>query len=107
MGLILEAETYEILGACFEVYREKGCGFLEDVYQHENPRCAGCGATSNMEKPERDAPATDWSKMLQPLFRCQVPREECLVRRILTSVFSFLSVVATISPQNARLTPTT
>jgi hypothetical protein len=28
-----------------------------------------------MEKPERDAPATDWSKMLQPLFRCQVPRE--------------------------------
>jgi GxxExxY protein len=33
MALILETETYEILGACFEVYREKGCGFLEDVYQ--------------------------------------------------------------------------
>ena len=33
MALIFEAETYEILGACFEVYREKGCGFLEDVYQ--------------------------------------------------------------------------
>ncbi len=33
MGLIFETETYEILGACFEVYREKGCGFLEDVYQ--------------------------------------------------------------------------
>ena len=31
--LILEKETYEILGACFEVYREKGCGFLEGVYQ--------------------------------------------------------------------------
>jgi hypothetical protein len=31
--LILERETYEILGACFEVYREKGCGFLEAVYQ--------------------------------------------------------------------------
>ncbi len=26
-------ETYRILGACFEVYREKGCGFLEPVYQ--------------------------------------------------------------------------
>ncbi len=25
--------TYRILGACFEVYREKGCGFLEAVYQ--------------------------------------------------------------------------
>jgi GxxExxY protein len=31
--LILEKETYEILGACFEDYREKGCGFLEAVYQ--------------------------------------------------------------------------
>ena len=33
MALHFEAETYGILGACFEVYREKGCGFLEDVYQ--------------------------------------------------------------------------
>jgi GxxExxY protein len=31
--LMLEKETYEILGACFEVYRDKGCGFLEGVYQ--------------------------------------------------------------------------
>ncbi len=31
--LVQEKETYEILGACFEVYREKGCGFLEVVYQ--------------------------------------------------------------------------
>ena len=32
-ALIHEKETYGILGACFEVYREKGCGFLEAVYQ--------------------------------------------------------------------------
>lgn len=25
--------TYKILGACFEVYKEKGSGFLENVYQ--------------------------------------------------------------------------
>jgi len=31
--LIHEQETYDILGACFEVYREIGCGFLEAVYQ--------------------------------------------------------------------------
>jgi len=31
--LINEQETYDILGACFEVYKEKGCGFLEAVYQ--------------------------------------------------------------------------
>jgi GxxExxY protein len=33
MGLLFEQETYRILGACFEVYKEKGCGFLEAVYQ--------------------------------------------------------------------------
>jgi hypothetical protein len=27
----------------------------------------------NKQKPERDAPATDWSKMLQPLFRAPQP----------------------------------
>jgi GxxExxY protein len=26
-------QTYQIVGACFEVYKEKGCGFLEAVYQ--------------------------------------------------------------------------
>jgi GxxExxY protein len=33
MALLFESETHAILGACFEVYREKGRGFLEDVYQ--------------------------------------------------------------------------
>ncbi len=32
--LILENESYRIRGTCFEVYKEKGCGFLESVY-HE------------------------------------------------------------------------
>ena len=31
--LLFEAESYKIIGACFEVYREKGCGFVEPVYQ--------------------------------------------------------------------------
>jgi GxxExxY protein len=31
--LILEPETYRILVAGFEVYKEKGCGFVEPVYQ--------------------------------------------------------------------------
>ena len=33
MELLYERETYSILGACFEVYKEKGCGFVEPVYQ--------------------------------------------------------------------------
>ncbi|GAU07606.1 GxxExxY protein [Desulfoplanes formicivorans] len=31
--LTLEQETYNILGACFQVYTTMGCGFLEAVYQ--------------------------------------------------------------------------
>ena len=32
--LIFKAESYAIVGACFAVYKDKGCGFLEPVY-HE------------------------------------------------------------------------
>jgi GxxExxY protein len=30
---IYKDESYRILGACFEVFKDKGCGFLEAVYQ--------------------------------------------------------------------------
>jgi GxxExxY protein len=33
MELIYKEEAYAIIGACFEVYNEMGCGFLEAVYQ--------------------------------------------------------------------------
>jgi GxxExxY protein len=32
--LIYKGESYAIIGACFAVYKDKGCGFLEPVY-HE------------------------------------------------------------------------
>jgi GxxExxY protein len=31
--LLFKEESYQIMGACFEVYKEKGHGFLEAVYQ--------------------------------------------------------------------------
>ena len=31
--IIYKNESYAIVGACFEVYNAKGCGFLEPVYQ--------------------------------------------------------------------------
>jgi GxxExxY protein len=33
MDLIYKDEAYWIIGACFEVYNDKGCGFVEPVYQ--------------------------------------------------------------------------
>lgn len=32
-SIVFEEESYRIIGACFEVYKEKGNGFLEAVYQ--------------------------------------------------------------------------
>ncbi len=32
-GLIYPEESYKIIGACFNVYKAKGCGFTEPVYQ--------------------------------------------------------------------------
>ena len=32
--IIYKEESYKIIGACFEVYKQKGCGFTEYVY-HE------------------------------------------------------------------------
>src|SRR5215471_14612410 len=31
--LLFREEVYALVGACFTVYKEKGCGFLEAVYQ--------------------------------------------------------------------------
>lgn len=33
MDIVYEKESYSIMGACFEVYKEKGSGFVEPVYQ--------------------------------------------------------------------------
>jgi len=52
--LIFKDEAYAIMGACFAVYRDKGCGFLEAVYQE----CL------EIEFEYRDIPA----KAKQPLF---------------------------------------
>jgi len=31
--IVLKEESFKIIGACFEIYKQKGAGFLEDVYQ--------------------------------------------------------------------------
>ena len=32
-SIVHKSESFEIMGACFEVYKEKGSGFVEPVYQ--------------------------------------------------------------------------
>lgn len=33
VDILYKEESYRIMGACFEVYKDKGAGFLEPVYQ--------------------------------------------------------------------------
>ena len=33
MELLYKEECYKLMGACFDVYKEMGCGFVEPVYQ--------------------------------------------------------------------------
>jgi len=33
VDVLYKDESYRIMGGCFEVYKEMGCGFLEAVYQ--------------------------------------------------------------------------
>ncbi len=32
-NILYKEESFSIIGACFNVYNDKGCGFLEPVYQ--------------------------------------------------------------------------
>jgi GxxExxY protein len=32
-SILYKLESFDIMGACFEVYKEKGSGFVESVYQ--------------------------------------------------------------------------
>jgi len=32
-AILHKEEAYKIIGACFEVYKQKGCGFTEPLYQ--------------------------------------------------------------------------
>src|SRR5438552_6767751 len=54
--LILKEEVYAIVGAAMEVHKDKGCGFLEPVYQE----CL------EIELAERSIPATPQTQV--PIF---------------------------------------
>ena len=51
--IVLKEESYKIIGACFEVYKEKGNGFLEAVYQE----CLG------IEFSDQDVPFTEQPRL--------------------------------------------
>ena len=54
MEIVYKQEAFAIIGACFEVYNEMGCGFVEPVYQE----CLG------IEFELRNIPFLDQAELL-------------------------------------------
>lgn len=70
--IVLKDESYRIMGACFEVYNEKGCGFLEAVYQE----CLEF-ELSDQDVPFLSQPKLDLSYKGRPLKSKYVPDFVC------------------------------
>lgn len=70
--LLFKDESYDIVGACFEVYKEKGNGFLEAVYQE----CLGI-EFADREIPFVEKPRLNLSYKEQPLKQTYEPDFIC------------------------------
>ena len=65
--LIYKDESYVIVGACFEVYNEKGYGFTEPVYQECLEIELGLRGIPNV--PQADLKLTYKGRMLRKTFQ--------------------------------------
>ena len=76
--VIYREESYKIMGACFEVYREKGCGFLEAVFQE----CLGL-EFAQQAIPHAAHPVLRLQYKGQPLLQTYTPDFVCFDRIVL------------------------
>lgn len=70
--IIYREESYNIIGACFEVYKSKGCGFTEAVYQECLAIEFGLQGISFVSQPllELDYKGTKLTQFFRPDFVC-------------------------------------
>ena len=47
--ILYKEESFAIIGACFNVYNDKGCGFLETIYNYLNATGLKLGLIINFE----------------------------------------------------------
>ena len=70
--ILFKKESYRIIGACFEVYNDKGNGFLEAVYQECLKMEFGKQKITFIEKPklESEYKGQKLSQSYEPDFFC-------------------------------------
>jgi GxxExxY protein len=76
--LIYKEEAYAIMGGCFAVYKDKGCGFLEPVYQE----CMEI-EFDYLNLPAVPKPSLDLSYRGRPLKQKYVPDFVCVGKIVL------------------------
>ncbi len=70
--ILFKDESYRIMGACFEVYKEEGCGFVEEVYQESLEMEFGYQDIPAIPKPHLDIAykGVTLKKKFEPDFVC-------------------------------------
>ena len=70
--ILFKEESYRIIGACFEVYKEKGNGFLEAVYQECLAIELNAQGIPFAEKPRLQLKYKEWDlkQHYEPDFLC-------------------------------------
>ena len=70
--LLFKDESYKIVGACFEVYRETGCGFTESIYHECLGREFGQQGIPAISKPrlELEYKGMKLTQVLEPDWLC-------------------------------------
>lgn len=89
-GRHLEQEGYDLMGAAFEVYKEKGAGFLEAVYQECMER-----ELTLRNIPYQSKPWLEISYKGEPLEQCY--QADLLV---CTGIITELKAVKTLLPEH-------
>jgi hypothetical protein len=84
--IIYKQESYRIVGACFEVYNDKGCGFLEPVYQE----CLGIEFTSGFRQQFR---GTIQNSNMNALQRLSTSNQKRTFAIFLFDVFASIRVI--------------
>jgi len=70
--ILYKNESYKLMGACFEVYKEKGCGFHENIFQECLELEFGIQGLPAIPKPwvELEYKGRKLQNKLQPDFIC-------------------------------------
>ena len=100
--ILYKQESYEIMGACFNVYNEKGNGFLEPVYQDCMEIELGYQEIPFVAQPKLDLFYRNikLKHFYEPNFIChnkivmELKAVECLTKAHYAQVFNYLKATS-------------